>query len=94
MLSFGFLFLDFFKSCSSSCNTYQVVSLFTVSDTTDSFMSTCRWTQIFYGREDLDKEPELTRATSYDPGSHYDTGIFSWIFAVFRIKYAERWNAC
>jgi len=46
-----------------------------------------RWTQIFYGREDTESDSEASRAPSYDPGSHYDHGMFSWIFAVFRIKY-------
>lgn len=47
-----------------------------------------RWTQIFYGREDSENDAENHKAPSYDPGSHYDQGMFSWIIAVFRIKYA------
>jgi len=45
-----------------------------------------RWTQIFYGREDNENDTENYKAPSYDPGSHYDQGMFSWIIAVFRIK--------
>lgn len=46
-----------------------------------------RWTQIFYRREDRDGDSEGHKAApSFDPGSHYDHGMFSWILAVFRIK--------
>ncbi|XP_046455998.1 calcium permeable stress-gated cation channel 1-like isoform X4 [Daphnia pulex] len=46
-----------------------------------------RWTQIFYRREDRDGDSENHKAApSFDPGSHYDHGMFSWILAVFRIK--------
>jgi len=45
-----------------------------------------RWTQIFYGREDSETEADSSKAPSFDPGSHYDQGMFSWIIAVFRIK--------
>lgn len=45
------------------------------------------WTQIFYRREDRDGDSEGHKAApSFDPGSHYDHGMFSWILAVFRIK--------
>ncbi|XP_057374466.1 calcium permeable stress-gated cation channel 1-like isoform X1 [Daphnia carinata] len=45
------------------------------------------WTQIFYRRDDQDGDSEDHKAApSFDPGSHYDHGMFSWILAVFRIK--------
>ncbi|XP_046651573.1 calcium permeable stress-gated cation channel 1-like isoform X3 [Daphnia pulicaria] len=56
-------------------------------ETTPGFSEYNIWTQIFYRREDRDGDSENHKAApSFDPGSHYDHGMFSWILAVFRIK--------